>query len=185
MTSWGCSKTERAFWKFNCCIKGVGGRQKAFAGMEHKRIWTYQFTRQEKAQTAWWWQRAQAQRFKDWSCSDTGNMQLPYNSPGDYLVHVLFSQCVYFPINGPGRPSGKPRYMQDSHIVCKIVVEISIKQFTKFQNCLAFANSPQVKEQSISQSINLYFFAILISTKRLRGLANWLQGLHSANPKKE
>jgi len=43
-------------------------------------------------------------------CSDTGNMQLPYNSPGGYLVHVLFSQCVYFPINGPGRPSGKPRY---------------------------------------------------------------------------
>ena len=43
------------------------------------------------------------------SCSDTGNMQLPYNSPGGYLVHVLFSQCVYFPINGPGRPSGKPR----------------------------------------------------------------------------
>ena len=37
-------------------------------------------------------------------------MQLPYNSPGGYLVHVLFSQCVYFPINGPGRPSGKPRY---------------------------------------------------------------------------
>jgi len=37
-------------------------------------------------------------------------MQLPYNSPGDYLVHVLFSQSVYFPINGPGRPSGKPRY---------------------------------------------------------------------------
>jgi len=45
------------------------------------------------------------------SCSDTGNMQLPYNSPGGYLVHVLFSQwCVYFPINGPGRPSRTPRY---------------------------------------------------------------------------
>ena len=44
------------------------------------------------------------------SCSDTGNMQLLYNSPGGYLVHVLLSQCVYFPINGPGRPSGKPRY---------------------------------------------------------------------------
>jgi len=43
------------------------------------------------------------------SCSDTGNMQMPYNSPGGYLLHVLFSQCVYFPINGPGRPSGKPR----------------------------------------------------------------------------
>jgi len=28
------------------------------------------------------------------SCSDTGNMQLPYNSPGGYLVQVLFSQCV-------------------------------------------------------------------------------------------
>jgi len=26
------------------------------------------------------------------SFSDTGNMQLPYNSPGGYLVHVLFSQ---------------------------------------------------------------------------------------------
>jgi len=46
-----------------------------------------------------------------WSCSDTGNMQLPYNRPGGYLVHVLFSQCVYFPINGPGRPSGKPWYV--------------------------------------------------------------------------
>ena len=31
-------------------------------------------------------------------------MQLPYNSPASYLIHVLFSQCVYFPINGPGRP---------------------------------------------------------------------------------
>jgi len=38
-----------------------------------------------------------------------GNMQLPYNSPDGYLVHVLFSQCVYFPINGPGRPFGKLR----------------------------------------------------------------------------
>jgi len=37
-------------------------------------------------------------------------MQLPYNSPGGDLVHVLFSQRVYFPISGPGRPSGKPRY---------------------------------------------------------------------------
>jgi len=26
------------------------------------------------------------------SCSDTGNMHLPYNSPGGYLVHVLISQ---------------------------------------------------------------------------------------------
>jgi len=32
------------------------------------------------------------------SCSDTGNMQLPYDSPDGYLVHVLFSQCVHFPI---------------------------------------------------------------------------------------
>jgi len=40
--------------------------------------------------------------------SYTGNMQLPYNSPGGYLVHVLFSQCVYFPINSPGRPSANP-----------------------------------------------------------------------------
>ena len=37
-------------------------------------------------------------------------MQLSYNSPGGYSVHVLFSQFVYFPISGPGRPSGKPRY---------------------------------------------------------------------------
>jgi len=44
------------------------------------------------------------------SCSDTGNMQLPYNSPGGYLVYVLFSQFVFFPINGPGRTSGKPRW---------------------------------------------------------------------------
>jgi len=44
------------------------------------------------------------------SCSDTGNMQLPYNSPGGYLVHVLFSQIVFFQINGPRRTSGKPRY---------------------------------------------------------------------------
>jgi len=39
-------------------------------------------------------------------------MQLPYNSPGGYLVHVLISQCVYVPINGPGRSSGKPRYVE-------------------------------------------------------------------------
>jgi len=39
---------------------------------------------------------------------NTGNMQLPYNRPGSYLVHVLFSQSVYFPINGPGQLSGKP-----------------------------------------------------------------------------
>jgi len=30
------------------------------------------------------------------SCSDTGNMQLPYYSPGAYLIHVLFSQFVFF-----------------------------------------------------------------------------------------
>ena len=30
------------------------------------------------------------------SCSDTGNMQLPYNSPGGYLVHALYSQFVFF-----------------------------------------------------------------------------------------
>jgi len=28
--------------------------------------------------------------------SDTGNMQLPYNSLGGYLVHALFSQFVFF-----------------------------------------------------------------------------------------
>jgi len=28
------------------------------------------------------------------SCSDTGNMKLPYNRPGIYLVHVLFSQLT-------------------------------------------------------------------------------------------
>ena len=43
------------------------------------------------------------------SCSDTGNAQLSYNSPGGYLIHVLFSQFVFFPINGPGRISRKPR----------------------------------------------------------------------------
>jgi len=43
-------------------------------------------------------------------------MQRPYNSPGGYLVHVLFSQCVYFPINGPGWPSGKPRYHQQKAV---------------------------------------------------------------------
>jgi len=30
------------------------------------------------------------------SSSDTGNMQRPYNSPGVYLVHVFFSQFVFF-----------------------------------------------------------------------------------------
>jgi len=35
------------------------------------------------------------------SCSDTGNMQLSYNSPGGYLVQVLFSQFVFFPMDGP------------------------------------------------------------------------------------
>jgi len=28
--------------------------------------------------------------------SDTGNVQLPYNSPGGYLVHALFFQFVFF-----------------------------------------------------------------------------------------
>ena len=50
--------------------------------------------------------------------SDAGNMQLPYNSPGGYLVHILFSQCVYFPINGLGQPSGKPRYSSNLMIQC-------------------------------------------------------------------
>jgi len=44
------------------------------------------------------------------SCSDTGNTQLPYNNPGDCLFHVLFSQFVFCPINGPRRTCGKPRY---------------------------------------------------------------------------
>ena len=51
------------------------------------------------------------------SCSDTGNMQLPYNSPGGYLVHVLFSQFVFFPIHSPGRTSGKPRYDKQKAVV--------------------------------------------------------------------
>jgi len=38
------------------------------------------------------------------SCSGTGNMQLPYNSPDGCLVHVLFSQCVYFPTALGGLP---------------------------------------------------------------------------------
>ena len=42
--------------------------------------------------------------------SDTGNMQLPYNSSGGYLAHVLFSHFLFFPINGPERTFGKPRY---------------------------------------------------------------------------
>jgi len=46
-----------------------------------------------------------------YSCLDTGNMQLSYYSPGGYLVHVLFSQFVYFLINGPGQPFGKPQYV--------------------------------------------------------------------------
>jgi len=48
------------------------------------------------------------QRFLSRPRSSSGNMQLPYNSPGGYLVHVLFSQFVFFSINGPGWTSGKP-----------------------------------------------------------------------------
>jgi len=44
------------------------------------------------------------------SCSDTGNMQLLYNSLGSYLVHVLFSQFVFFPINSPEWTFRKPCY---------------------------------------------------------------------------
>jgi len=51
------------------------------------------------------------------SCSDTGNMQLPYYSQGPYLIHVLFSQFVFFPINGPGRTSGKPRYKRTVFLI--------------------------------------------------------------------
>jgi len=50
-------------------------------------------------------------------CSDTGNMQLSYYSRGAYLVHVLFSQFVFFPINGPGQTSGKPRYKRTVFLI--------------------------------------------------------------------
>jgi len=50
-------------------------------------------------------------------CSDTGNMQLPYYSPGAYLIHVLFSQFVFFPINGSGRTSGKPQYKRTVFLI--------------------------------------------------------------------
>ena len=49
--------------------------------------------------------------------SGTGNMQLPYYSQGPYLIHVLFSQFVFFPINGPGRTSGKPRYKRTVFLI--------------------------------------------------------------------
>ena len=51
------------------------------------------------------------------SCLGTGNMQVPYNSPGVYLVHVLFPQFVFFPISGPGRTSGKTRYYFSVQII--------------------------------------------------------------------
>ena len=47
------------------------------------------------------------------NCLGTGNMQLPYNNPGGYLVHILFFQFVFFPINGPGQTSGKPWYSEN------------------------------------------------------------------------
>jgi len=36
------------------------------------------------------------------SCSDTGNKQLPYNSPGDYLVHVLIPNLYFFQLTAQG-----------------------------------------------------------------------------------
>jgi len=44
-------------------------------------------------------------------------MQLAYYSPGACLVHVLFSQFVVFPINGPGQTSGKPRYKRTDFLI--------------------------------------------------------------------
>jgi len=70
------------------------------------------------------------------SSSDTGNMQLPHNSPGGYLVHVLFSQCVYFAISGPGRPSGKPRYLIRIAAYCIVFSRILWKE--KVRNCFVF-----------------------------------------------
>ena len=67
------------------------------------------------------------------SCLGTGNMQLPYNSLGGYLVHILFSSFVFFLINGPGQTSGKSRYdyelldmnivMNQHYILWKILCE--------------------------------------------------------------
>jgi len=49
------------------------------------------------------------------SCSGTGNMQLLYNSPGGYLVHVLFSQFVFFPIYRLGWTFRKSQYPDRPH----------------------------------------------------------------------
>ena len=60
--------------------------------------------------------------------TDTGNMQLPYNSPGGYLIHVLFSQFVFFQLTAQGGLLETP--------VTKLLV-VS-KCFSKFRgwNCL-------------------------------------------------
>jgi len=52
--------------------------------------------------------------------SGTGNMQLPDNSPGVYVVHVLFSQFVFFSINGPGGLPDNPGTLLPPQYLVKI-----------------------------------------------------------------
>jgi len=78
-------------------------------------------------------------------CSDTSNIQLPYNSPGGYLVHVIFSQCVYFPINGPGRPSGKLRYSSELTFSAKTVAFVKITRQALWSYAVALLFSKDTK----------------------------------------
>ena len=78
-------------------------------------------------------------------CSDTGNIQLPYNSPGGYLVHGIFSQCVYFLINGPGRPSGKLRYSSELTFSAETVAFVKITRQALWSYAVALLFSKDTK----------------------------------------
>jgi len=85
-------------------------------------------------------------------------MQLPYNSPGGWLVHVLYSQCVYFPINGPGWPFGKPGTISRKFKICWLVFVLA---WLVVPNLTASMNNPFFSAFSISTMI--YFAVVLTS----------------------
>ena len=63
-------------------------------------------------------------------------MQLPYNSPGGYLVLVLFSQFVFFPINGPGWTFGKPWYKDFPRLSYIKIIESNIHWFSNRRHAI-------------------------------------------------
>ena len=47
---------------------------------------------------------------------DTGNMLVPYNSPGGYLVHILFPQFAFFRFTALGGLPENPGYSEFTEV---------------------------------------------------------------------